>query len=296
MNNDNPFMGLGVALVTPFSLDGKIDYTALCKLVEFQIANGTDYLCVLGTTAETPTLTSSEQLSVVQAVIKQNRGRIPLLVGCSANCTATLLERLDMFNIEGIDGILSAVPYYNKPNQEGIYQHFKALAESCKKPIVLYNIPGRTGVNMLADTTLRLALEFTNIIGIKEASGNMEQIEEIINRAPLHFKVISGDDSLAYDAMIAGAVGVISVIGNLLPKSFGELIHHIQCGNIEKATEIHNRLLPLYPLLFKEGNPAGVKALMSERGYLNNILRLPLTTVSSETYHTTVETFSTFKL
>ena len=291
MNNENPFMGLGVALVTPFTANGNIDWEKFAELIEFQIENGTDYLCILGTTAETPTLTDNEKLKIVQSAIKQINGRIPIMVGCSSNCTAAVLNQIKQYEIEGVDGILTAVPYYNKPSQEGIYQHFKAIAENCKKPIVLYNVPGRTGVNMTATTTLRIANEFKNVIAVKEASGNLEQFKEIVAGSPEHFKVISGDDGLAFEAMQNGVIGVISVMGNAIPKTFSTMIHHLQNGDIEAAATIHEQLKPLYSLLFTEGNPPGVKDLMASRGMIENVLRLPLVPVSKATHEQTVKAF-----
>ena len=291
MNNENPFMGLGVALVTPFTANGNIDWEKFAELIEFQIENGTDYLCILGTTAETPTLTDDEKLKIVQSAIKQINGRIPIMVGCSSNCTAAVLNQIKQYEIEGVDGILTAVPYYNKPSQEGIYQHFKAIAENCKKPIGLYNVPGRTGVNMTAATTLRIANEFKNVIAVKEASGNLEQFKEIVAGSPEHFKVISGDDGLAFEAMQNGVIGVISVMGNAIPKTFSTMIHHLQNNEIEAAATIHEQLKPLYSLLFTEGNPPGVKDLMASRGMIENVFRLPLVPVSKATHEKTVNAF-----
>ena len=280
MNYSYPFKGLGVAMVTPFKTDGRIDFESLARIVENLIAGGVDHLCVLGTTAETPTLSASERLEVVKFVIKQVKGRIPMMVGCSSNCTAAVLEQIKDYQLDGIDAILSAVPFYNKPSQEGIYRHFAEIAKASAKPIVLYNVPGRTGVNMTAQTTLRIAREFRNVIGIKEASGNMEQVKEIIAGAPEGFRVIIGDDSLAMEAIRCGASGVISVIGNAIPKRFGELVHATMQGNYADAEQIQKQLSPLYGLLFKEGSPCGVKALMSDRGILENVMRLPLVPVS----------------
>lgn len=296
MNNDNPFMGLGVALITPFTADGQIDWNLLSELIEFQISNGTDYLCILGTTAETPTLTDDEKLKIVRTAIKQINGRIPIMVGCSSNCSATVLSQIKQFETDGVDGILTAVPYYNKPSQEGIYQHFKAIAENCSKPIVLYNVPGRTGVNMTAATTLRIANEFSNVIAVKEASGNLEQFKEIVAGSPAHFKVISGDDGLAFDAMQNGVIGVISVMGNAIPKSLSTMIHHLQNGETEQASAIHEQLKPLYSLLFTEGNPPGIKDLMASRGMIENVLRLPLVPVSQATHEQTIKAFANIEV
>lgn len=280
MNYSYPFKGLGVALVTPFKQDGQIDFDTLTSIVENLISGGTDFLCVLGTTAETPTLTSDERLKVTKHVIKQVNGRIPIMVGCSSNCTATAVEQIKKYQIDGIDGILSAVPYYNKPSQEGVYRHFAEIAKASSKPIILYNVPGRTGINMTADTTLRIAREFKNVIGVKEASGKMDQVKEIIAGAPEGFRVIIGDDSLAMEAVRNGASGVISVIGNAIPKLFGKLVHLSMEGKFDKAAAIQKQLEPLYGFMFKEGNPCGVKALMSDRGELENVMRLPLVPVS----------------
>jgi 4-hydroxy-tetrahydrodipicolinate synthase len=267
-------------MVTPFKTDGRIDFESLARIVENLIAGGVDHLCVLGTTAETPTLSATERLEVVKFVIKQVKGRIPMMVGCSSNCTAAVLEQIKDYQLDGIDAILSAVPFYNKPSQEGIYRHFAEIAKASAKPIVLYNVPGRTGVNMTAQTTLRIAREFRNVIGIKEASGNMEQVKEIIAGAPDGFRVIIGDDSLAMEAIRNGASGVISVIGNAVPKRFSQLVHATMQGNYAEAEQIQKQLSPLYGLLFKEGSPCGVKALMSDRGILENVMRLPLVPVS----------------
>ena len=280
MNYSYPFKGLGVAMVTPFKTDGQIDFESLARIVENLIAGGVDHLCVLGTTAETPTLSESERLEVVKFVIKQVKGRIPMMVGCSSNCTAAVVEQIKNYQLDGIDAILSAVPFYNKPSQEGIYRHFAEIAKASAKPIILYNVPGRTGVNMTAQTTLRIAREFKNVIGIKEASGNMEQVKEIIAGAPEGFRVIIGDDSLAMEAIRNGAAGVISVIGNAVPKRFSELVHLTMQGKYAEAEQIQKQLSPLYGLLFKEGSPCGVKALMADRGVLENVMRLPLVPVS----------------
>ena len=295
MNYSYPFKGLGVALVTPFRQDGQIDFDRLTAIVESLIAGGTDFLCVLGTTAETPTLTSDERLQVVKHVIRLVNGRIPIMVGCSSNCTATAVEQIKQYQIDGIDGILSAVPFYNKPSQEGVYRHFAEIAKASAKPVILYNVPGRTGINMTAETTLRIAREFRNVIGVKEASGKMDQINEIIKGAPEHFKVISGDDSLAMESIHDGAVGVISVVGNALPKTFGQMIHLTIEGKLNEAAAIHKEFEPVYSLLFKEGNPSGVKALMANQGKLENVLRLPMVPVSDALNKEIVEGYATFK-
>ena len=295
MNCSYPFKGLGVALVTPFNQDGQIDFDTLARIVENLIEGSVDFLCVLGTTAETPTLTSDERLTVTKFVIKQVNGRIPIMVGCSSNCTATAVEQIKQYQMDGIDGILSAVPFYNKPSQEGVYRHFAEIAKASSKPIILYNVPGRTGINMTAQTTLRIAREFKNVIGVKEASGKMDQIKEIIDNAPEHFKVIVGDDSLAMEAIQNGSVGVISVIGNAIPKTFGKLVHLSMEGNFNEAAAIQQQLDPLYGLLFKEGNPCGVKAVMADQNKLQNVMRLPLVPVSDALHNEITKGFAVIK-
>lgn len=280
MERKKIFTGLGTALITPFLENGEIDWKSLEKLVDDQIANGVDFLCVLGTTAETPTLTENEKTDVFQFVLKRNAGRLPILVGCGGNCTASVIETLRSGKYNEADAILSVVPFYNKPTQEGMYRHFAAIAEASPLPIMLYNVPGRTGVNMQAATTLRLAREFSNICGIKEASGNVEQIKEIIAGRPEGFSVISGDDSLVMDLVLAGADGGISVISNALPLTFSKLMHASMKADAITAAGLQNRLADLYGMMFKEGSPSGVKALMSQRGKCCNVLRLPLVPVS----------------
>lgn len=295
MNCSYPFKGLGVALVTPFNQDGQIDFDTLARIVENLIEGSVDFLCVLGTTAETPTLTSDERLTVTKFVIKQVNGRIPIMVGCSSNCTATAVEQIKQYQLDGIDGILSAVPFYNKPSQEGVYRHFAEIAKASSKPIILYNVPGRTGINMTAQTTLRIAREFKNVIGVKEASGKMDQIKEIIDNAPEHFKVIVGDDSLAMEAIQNGSVGVISVIGNAIPKTFGKLVHLSMEGKFSESAAIQQQLDPLYGLLFKEGNPCGVKAVMADQNKLQNVMRLPLVPVSDVLHNEITKGFAGIK-
>lgn len=280
MERKKIFTGLGTALITPFLENGEIDWKSLEKLIDDQIANGVDFLCVLGTTAETPTLTENEKTDVFQFVLKRNAGRLPILVGCGGNCTASVIETLRSGKYNEADAILSVVPFYNKPTQEGMYRHFAAIAEASPLPIMLYNVPGRTGVNMQAATTLRLAREFSNICGIKEASGNVEQIKEIIAGRPEDFSVISGDDSLVMDLVLAGADGGISVISNALPLTFSKLMHASMKADAITAAGLQNRLADLYGMMFKEGSPSGVKALMSQRGKCCNVLRLPLVPVS----------------
>lgn len=276
--------GMGVALVTPFDAAGMVDHEALGRLVDYQIEGRTDFLCVLGTTAETPTLSEEEQLAVRKTVVERNAGRLPILLGCGGNCTQKIVDKLSKDKMEDVDAILSVVPYYNKPTQEGMYAHFKAISEATDLPIILYNVPGRTGVNMLPDTTLRLATDCKNIVGIKEASGNIEQIEYILRHRPEGFKVFSGDDGITLPLIKSGADGVISVIGNAYAAEFAQLVHLAQTGDFAAAETIDKQLSELYRLLFVDGNPAGIKCLMELRGMLKNVLRLPLVPATQATH------------
>ena len=280
---NNIFTGLGVALVTPFKKDFTIDFDALAALLEKQVEGGADFLCVLGSTAETPCLSVAEKLQVKDFVIEQIKGRLPLLLGFGGNCTQELLHEVRDFDFKGIDGILSVCPFYNKPVQEGIYQHFKAVATEARLPVVVYNVPGRTGINMSAATTLRLARDVENIVAVKEASGNVAQIDEIIAGAPDGFEVISGDDAITSQLIQTGATGVISVIGNALPREFGAMVHAALSRKADEANALDGRLLPFYPLLSVDGNPAGIKAMMSLMGEVENVLRLPLVPARRET-------------
>lgn len=272
----NIFKGLGIALVTPFNEDGSVDYQSLKRLVEYQLDNGADFLCILVTTSETPTLSKEEKAEIKKFIVELVNGRVPIMIGCGGYNTAAVVEELKTGDFTGIDGILSICPYYNKPSQEGLYQHFKAISAATKLPIILYNVPGRTGVNMTAATTVRLAKDCKNIVAIKEASGNLEQINEIIKNKPSTFDVISGDDALTFPMISCGAVGVISVIGNALPKEFSKMIRLQFKGEYEPARKIHHKFIDLFSLLFVDGNPAGVKAMLHEMGMIKNILRLPL--------------------
>ena len=268
--------GMGVALITPLKEDGSVDYAALVRLVDYQLQNGTDFLCVLGTTAETPTLTKEEKTAITRTVIERAGGRLPILLGVGANCTQTVIDTLKNDDFTGVDAVLAVVPYYNKPSQEGIYQHYKAISESTDLPIVLYNVPGRTGVNMTAETTLRLAQDFRNIVAVKEASGHITQMDDIIKHKPAHFNVISGDDGITFPLLALGAVGVISVIGNAFPREFGKMVRLALRGDFEHALPIHHKFAELFKLLFVDGNPAGVKAMLNVMGLIENKLRLPL--------------------
>lgn len=292
----NIFKGLGVALVTPFTTEGEVDYKALKRLVEYLIQNGADFLCILATTGETPCLSTDEKNKIKQLVIDVNRGRVPILIGCGGNNTRAVVEELKTTDWTGIDGILSVCPYYNKPSQEGLYQHFKAIAEASPLPVVLYNVPGRTGINMKLETTVRLANDCENIVAIKEASGSLEQVDEIIKNKPDRFDVISGDDALTFSMVASGAAGSISVIGNALPREVSRMIRLEFKGEYEGARTIHHRFTELYSLLFVDGNPAGVKALLHEMGFIENVLRLPLVPTRITTIQKMTEILKTLKI
>ncbi|MBP5258163.1 MAG: 4-hydroxy-tetrahydrodipicolinate synthase [Prevotella sp.] len=272
----NIFKGLGIALVTPFKADGSVDYDAITALLDYQLDNGADFLCILATTGETPCLSREEKQNIKELIVKHVNGRVPILMGCGGNNTAEVVNELKTADFKGIDGVLSVCPYYNKPSQEGLYQHFKAIAEASPLPVVLYNVPGRTGVNLKAETTVRLANDCPNIVAIKEASGSLEQVDEIIKNKPARFDVISGDDALTFPMIACGAVGVISVIGNALPHEFSKMIRLEFNGEFGAAQRIHHKFTDLYSLLFVDGNPAGVKALLNDMGMIENVLRLPL--------------------
>ena len=272
----NIFKGLGIALVTPFASDGSVDYDVLKNLLDYQLKNGADFFCILATTGETPTLTKDEKQKIKELVVEKVGDKVPILIGCGGNNTADVVNELQTADFSGIDGILSVCPYYNKPSQEGLYQHFKAIAGATNMPVVLYNVPGRTGVNLKAETTVRLARDCENIVAIKEASGSLEQVDEIIKNKQDGFDVISGDDALTFPMIACGAAGVISVIGNALPKEFSRMIRLEMKGEIESARKIHHKFTDLFNLLFVDGNPAGVKAMLHEMGMIENVLRLPL--------------------
>lgn len=271
----NKFKGLGIALITPFK-NGEVDFTALRRLLDYQLSNGVDFLCILATTGETPCLSSEERKQIKDLVVEKVQGRIPILMGCGGNNTNAVVQALKTEDFTGIDGILSVCPYYNKPSQEGLYQHFKAIAAATELPVVLYNVPGRVGVNMTAETTLRLANDCENIVAIKEASGNFTQIDDIIKNKPENFDVISGDDGITFPLITLGAVGVISVIGNALPKEFSRMVRLALNGDYNNALTIHHQFTELFKLLFVDGNPAGVKAMLNSMGLIENELRLPL--------------------
>ena len=276
--------GMGIALVTPFKTDGSVDYEALVKLVEYQVQNGTDYLVVLGTTAETPTLTETEKAEIKRLVVTQVRRRVPVVLGVGGNCTRAVVDTLRQADLQDVDAILSVVPYYNKPSQEGIFRHYEAIAEATTRPVILYNVPGRTGTNMTAETTLRLARTFRNIVAVKEASGNIKQMNDIIKNKPADFQVISGDDGITYPLIALGAVGVISVIGNAFPREFSRMVRLALEGDYDNARVIHSRFMELFDLLFVDGNPAGVKSMLNMMGFIENRLRLPLVPTRLTTY------------
>jgi 4-hydroxy-tetrahydrodipicolinate synthase len=278
------FQGLGVALITPFSDDGSIDFDALSGLLDYQLENGTDYIVALGTTAETPTLSKKEKADIVRFIVEKINGRIPVVMGVGGNNTAELVKELQTTDFTGISAVLSVTPYYNKPTQEGLFQHYCALSQASPLPVMLYNVPGRTGVNLTAETTLRIARHCSNVIAVKEASGNLDQIKAIIDGAPEGFRVISGDDSVTTAVIERGGIGVISVFGNAFPKEMSGLVHSALEGDAanarNKMEQDFNRLLHL---IFVEGNPAGIKCILHLKGMVKNKLRLPLVPVSAKT-------------
>ena len=272
--------GTGVALITPFNADKSIDYPALERLVEYCISNGVNYLVVQGTTGESATLNSEEKKEVLKAVISYNQGRLPIVLGLGGNNTHALVQDLKSKDFTGVDALLSVSPYYNKPTQEGIYQHYKALSEASPLPIILYNVPGRTSSNITAETTLRLARDFSNIIAIKEASGNMEQIMQIAKYRPEGFLLISGDDNLTYPMIALGGDGVISVTGQAFPKSFCSMVSEALAGDFNSALGKHYELYDITKMLFEEGNPGGVKFVLQKMGIIQEHMRQPLWPIS----------------
>ena len=277
------FKGTGVALVTPFNENGKVDYNGLQKLVEFQINNGTNYLVVQGTTGESVTLTDDEKIAVLDYIIEINAGKLPILLGVGGNSTSDVCDKIKFFSGHKIDGFLSVSPYYNKPSQQGIYEHFKSISNSTSLPIIIYNVPGRTSSNITADTTVQLAKDFKNIVGIKEASGNLEQIMTIILKKPDNFLVISGDDALTLGHILVGGDGVISVIANAFPKRFSTMVNAALNENLDLAKEKHYELLEIIHYLFVDGNPAGIKYLLKLINICSDSVRLPLVGVTEET-------------
>lgn len=274
------FSGVGTALITPFNQNREVDYVALEKLIESQIEDGVHFLVVNGTTAENPTLSLEEKYEILKKIIDYNAGRIPVVFGISGNNTSAVVDEFKNFDVEGVDGILTASPFYNKPTQEGIYQHYKKLAEVSDLPIIVYNVPGRTGSNIKAGTTLRLAKDFENIVAVKEASGNLEQIMTVIQDAPDGFHILSGDDPIAMAVMAMGGHGVISVASNAFGAPFSKMADAVLNGNLSEARELHYRVLPIIANLFAEGNPAGIKECLKERNICDSYLRLPLVNIS----------------
>ena len=277
------FNGTGVALITPFHSNGTIDFGALGRLIDSVIEGGVNYLVALGTTGETPTLSKEEKDEVLAYVVKQNAGRVPVVCGIGGNDTAEVYRTLKRMELSGVDGILMVAPYYNKPTQEGLYQHFKALALATDKPVILYNVPGRTASNILPQTVLRLAADFKNIVAIKEASGNIVQCMELIQQKPEGFTVLSGDDNLAVAQIAIGMEGIISVAANCWPKQFTGMINAALRNDYVAARKAHYKLLSGIDLLFVEGNPAGVKCVLNQSGMCEEELRLPLVPVSALT-------------
>ncbi|WP_426430756.1 4-hydroxy-tetrahydrodipicolinate synthase [Winogradskyella sp. HB-48] len=270
------FIGTGVALITPFKADLSIDFEALERLVEHNINNGTEYLVISGTTGESVTVTAEEKKELIKFISKVNNGRLPLVLGIGGNNTASIIDEIKTTDLSTIDAILSVSPYYSKPTQEGIYQHFKAIAEVSPKPIILYNVPGRTSSNMLPETTIRLAKDFENIIAVKEAGNNVHQYLELLRTKPEDFLVLSGDDDLALGVALAGGSGVISVIGQALPKEFSEMIRMGIAGKAKEAYKVHFDLMPITRLIFSENNPAGIKAVLEALEISKSHVRLPL--------------------
>ena len=276
------FVGTGVALVTPFKKDLSIDFTALSKLVEFNIANGVDYLVINGTTGESVTVSREERQRIVDVIVSVNKGRVPLVLGLGGNNTTAVITEILSSDLTHIDAVLSVAPYYSKPTQEGFYQHFKAIALASPKPIILYNVPGRTSKNMDSQTTLRLASDFNNIIAVKEAGNNVQQYLELIKNKPKDFLIISGDDDLALNVVLAGASGVISVIGQAFPKEFSTLIRLGLQGKNKEAYKLHYKLMDIISMIFSENNPSGIKAVLQCLGITSNEVRLPLVKASEK--------------
>lgn len=281
---NSKFFGTGVALVTPFDINGNVDYVAFARLLSNVVDGGVDYVLVMGTTGETPCLSAEERRKVIDFAKREIAGRVPIMVGMSGNNTSDLLDSIRNFDFSGIDGLLTASPFYNKPVQNGLYAHFAHVAEVSPVPVILYNIPGRTGVNISPETICRLASDFDNIIAVKEASGSVDQIMRVVENKPECFTVISGDDGLTLPLMAAGVKGVISVVANAFPRELSQMVKLALSGDFEQARNLHYRLLPTVRLMFAEGNPAGVKAYLSQMGVIQNVLRLPLVNVSDDLY------------
>jgi 4-hydroxy-tetrahydrodipicolinate synthase len=286
----NTLSGTGVAIITPFKKNTDVDFDALSKLIDYIIDNGVEYIVTLGTTGETPTLSKKERAEVASFTSQKINGRVPLVVGIGGNNTREVIDQSSNFDLKNVTAILSSSPSYNKPSQEGIFQHYKALSEAASLPVIIYNVPGRTGSNISAETTIRLAKECENIQGIKEASGNMIQGMYLLKNRPADFLVVSGDDHISLPLIACGANGVISVAANSFPKDFSDMVRFALKNDFAKAQALHYKLLPAYDLLFVENNPAGVKAFLHELKLIENELRLPLVPLSS-TFHEKVKNF-----
>jgi 4-hydroxy-tetrahydrodipicolinate synthase len=296
MSKSTKFRGTGVAIVTPFNKNGHVDFKALDKLIDYIIKGGIEYIVALGTTGESVTLNKEEKQAIVSRVIERTSKRVPVVLGLGGNNTREILDSFKKSSdFKHIDAILSVSPYYNKPNQRGIYQHYKAIAEASPVPVILYNVPGRTGSNMLADTTIKLAEDFKNIIAVKEASGNLEQCMKIIKHKPKDFMVISGDDMLTLPMIAAGADGVISVVANAFPKDFSEMTRHILAGNVKEAQRLHYKLTDIIEQLFADGNPAGIKAVLELMKICGSTVRLPLVNVNKATQAALTEMVKKYK-
>ncbi len=280
----NKISGTGVAIVTPFLLNGEIDFASLTKLLNNIIDNGVDFIVGLGTTSEAVTLTSDEKKNVMKHVIDIVNNRVPIVMGMGGNNTNAIVEEIKNTNFDSIAAILSVAPYYNKPNQRGIYEHFKAISNACPVPIIIYNVPGRTSSNIAAQTTLKLANEFENIVAVKEASGDLLQVMEIIKDKPDDFMVLSGDDALTFAMIALGADGVISVVANAFPRDFSDMVNYARQGENAKARKIHYGLLQIINLLFADGNPAGIKAALEIKGVIGNNFRLPMVPILHDVY------------
>ncbi len=286
VKKNNPTLtGTGVALVTPFTKNGTIDFNKLTNLIENIITSGVDYIVALGTTSEAATMSNDEKIALQDYIVETINGRVPIVLGLGGNNTQAVLDSINRANLEGISALLSVTPFYNKPQQKGLVQHFKEIGNTSPIPVIAYNVPGRTGCNMTAETTLQLAEECANIVAIKEASGNMNQVMEILRCKPDNFSVFSGDDALTLPMMAMGATGVISVLGNAMPKEMSQMVHYALKGQLKKALPLHYQMLPLMHAIFEEGNPGGIKALLESQGYIDNVLRMPLTKVSKQLYN-----------
>lgn len=291
-----PFSGTGVALVTPFRKQQEtVDFTKLENLIEEIITSGVNYIVALGTTSEAATMTESERSAVQEFIVETVNGRLPIMLGLGGNNTLSLTDTIAATNFDGISGILSVAPYYNKPNQRGLLQHYRSVAEASPVPVIIYNVPGRTGVNINAETTLTLAAECPNIVGIKEASGNMSQVMELLRCRPEGFSIISGDDALTLPMLALGADGVISVMANALPREMSQMVKLAMKGDLKKALPLHFAMLPLMNAIFEEGNPTGIKALMETEGLINNVLRLPLMKASKPLQNKLATLYNDFK-